>query len=331
MAAKGSLQTVLALAARPDVKIVRLDKKVQLAEPSRLQFQAPLSQSPEWGVAKIRANLVHNALNIDGSGVVVANIDSGVDWQHPALQTKYRGYTGEGKLPQHTGNWYDATGEGATYPVDGNGHGTHTMGTMVGGEGIGVAPGARWLAVRAFDSSGTAQNSWLHEAMQWILAPNGNPALAPNIVNNSWGSDFGASTEFEADVQALLDAGIYTVFSAGNNGPSAGTVGSPGSFTISFAVGATTSDDEIANFSSRGPSPWGQVKPEVSAPGKDILSSLPGGGYGNKDGTSMAAPARVRVGCAAHPGIAGALHEFERHFKCHDRHRGAVGQPHSQQ
>jgi uncharacterized repeat protein (TIGR01451 family) len=292
VAAKGDLETVLALAARSDVAVIRLDKEIQLSHPEirNSQLSIPNLQSPEWGVAKIRADLVHNALGIDGSGVVVANIDSGVDWQHPALQAKYRGYTGPGKLPQHTGNWYDAIDGGATYPVDGNGHGTHTMGTMVGDNGIGVAPGARWIAVRAFDSAGSGQNSWIHDAFQWVLAPNGDPALAPDVVNNSWGNSWGASTEFQADVQALLNAGIYPVFSAGNNGPNAGTVGSPASYDIAFSVGATTSDDEIASFSSRGPSPWGKTKPEVSAPGKDVRSALPGGAYGQLSGTSMAAP-----------------------------------------
>ncbi|MBN1992517.1 MAG: S8 family serine peptidase [Anaerolineae bacterium] len=299
VAATGNLETVLGLAARPDVAIVRLNKELQLNRPAvngsalswplLAPFLTPHS-SPAWGIAKIRANLVHNALGIDGGGVVVANIDTGVDWQHPALQTRYRGYTGPGKLPQHLGNWYDATGQGATYPVDTNGHGTHTMGTMVGDNGLGVAPGARWIAVKGFDNFGSAYYSWLHQAFQWILAPNGDPALAPNIVNNSWSSDWGADPEFQADAQALLAAGIYPVFSAGNNGPGSGTVGSPGSYTGAFAVGATTSADEIANFSSRGPSPWGALKPEVTAPGKDVRSTLPGGAYGELDGTSMAAP-----------------------------------------
>lgn len=302
IAAKGSLDTILALAARPDVQIVRLDKEIKLEDwrvedgswlPSHLNQPASIPQlqsSPEWGIAKIRANLVQQALGITGAGVVVANIDSGVDWLHPALQSKYRGYTGPGKLPQHLGNWFDATGEGATYPVDGNGHGSHTMGTMVGDTGIGVAPGARWIAVRAFDSSGGAQNSWLHTAFQWILAPNGNPALAPDVVNNSWGSSFGASTEFQADVQVLLSAGIYPVFSAGNNGPDEATIGSPGSLDIALAVGATDVNDEVALFSSRGPSPWGKIKPEISAPGKEVRSTLPGGAFGVLSGTSMAAP-----------------------------------------
>lgn len=295
VAASGPLETVLAVAARPDVAIVRLDKRVPLSDPAAGLHRAsrvltPLQQTPEWGIRKIRADLVHSALQIDGAGVVVANIDTGVDWLHPDLQPRYRGYTGPGKLPNHTGNWYDAVGQGATYPVDTDGHGTHTMGTMVGQNGIGVAPGAQWIAIRAFDSSGTALNSWLHDAFQWAMAPNGNPALAPDIINNSWSSNNGFSTEFKADIQALLAAGIIPVFAAGNNGPGSGTVGSPGSLPEALAVGATDANDIIAGFSGRGPSPWSETKPEVSAPGVNVRSTLPGGTYGNYSGTSMAAP-----------------------------------------
>lgn len=324
VAASGALDTVLALAARDDVDLVRLDKTLQLSIPNEsrgageqegrgdknsplppcppaprqrcypnLQTEPPIPnlQIPtNWGIGKIRADLVHNALKIDGSGVVVANIDTGVDWQHPALQSRYRGYTGQGKLPQHLGNWYDATGEGATYPIDGNGHGTHTMGTMVSPNGLGVAPGARWIAVKGFSSGGFAQTSWLHAAFQWLLAPNGDPALAPDVVNNSWSNSDPTSTEFQPDIQALLEAGIYPVFSAGNSGPGQGTVSSPASLQLTLAVGATTIDDEIAIFSGRGPSPWGEFKPNLAAPGSEVNSTFPGGAYSSLNGTSMAAP-----------------------------------------
>ena len=319
VAARASLNTVLALAARSDVEFIQLDKTIAISRPSQpggLDFSTgkdgrsplapcassapyfcvandfyptPALQATSWGINRIRADFVHNALQIDGSGIVVANIDTGVDWQHQALQHKYRGFTGAGHLPQHQGNWHDATDDGATYPVDGRGHGTHTMGTMVG-DGLGVAPGARWIAVKAFNSEGLAQTSWLHDAFQWLLAPAGDPALAPDIVNNSWGNPVGGNSEFEADIQALLNAGIFPVFSAGNNGPDASTVGSPGSLDVAFSVGAVTPNDETALFSSRGPSPWGRTKPEVSAPGVDITSTFPGGSYIDFNGTSMAAP-----------------------------------------
>ncbi|MFQ5576250.1 MAG: S8 family serine peptidase, partial [Anaerolineae bacterium] len=275
---------------RDDVALVRLDQTVTLPPDAITEVARPLSGEPEWGVARIQADEVWRTLDIDGSGVVVANIDTGVDYQHPDLQTRYRGYRGGALPPLHAGNWFDATGAGALYPVDDNGHGTHTIGTIVGAGGIGVAPGARWMAVKAFDKSGAALESWLHRAFEWILAPDGDPALAPNAVNNSWSTRSGGFTGYETDVQLLLDAGIVPIFSAGNGGPDGTTTGAPASYNSSIAVGATDPDDDIAYFSSRGPSPWGKVKPDVSAPGVQVVSTLPGGRYGASDGTSMAAP-----------------------------------------
>ncbi len=289
-----------ALAARPDVSLVRLDHLRQWVDDFRFPIvdfgpETPSSSSvlrpssTEWGIARIRADQVWASLGISGTGVVVANIDTGVDWQHPALQTSYRGYSPKG-FHQHAGNWFDATDEGAVYPIDGNGHGSHTMGTMVGADGIGVAPGAQWIAVRAFNSAGYGFDSWLHAAFEWVLAPDGDPDLAPDVVNNSWGSNIGTLTTFQNDLNALRAAGIFAVFSAGNNGPDGGSVGSPASLPGAFAVGAADQDDEVASFSSRGPSPWGEVRPHVVAPGVNVNSALPGGAYGEKQGTSMAAP-----------------------------------------
>jgi uncharacterized repeat protein (TIGR01451 family) len=290
----GGRETAFALAARPEVIALLADHPRHLPDdfgsaipPSEIHAQTP---GVEWNVERIRAPLVWNALGFDGTGVVVANVDSGVDWLHPALQLRYRGYDPHGGAHQHVGNWFDATGGGALYPVDTNGHGTHTMGTAVGGEGVGVAPGARWIAARAFDSSGIGYDSWIHAAFEWLLAPAGDPALAPDVVNNSWGNDASSNQVFRDDVRALQQAGILPVFSAGNNGPGRGSIASPASYPESLAVGATDAEDEIAGFSSRGPSPWGEIKPEIVAPGVDVRSALPGGGYGSMQGTSMAAP-----------------------------------------
>jgi subtilisin family serine protease len=157
----------------------------------------------------VQADQVWQNLGIAGKGVVVASLDSGVDWQHPSLISQYRGYTG--KLATHEGNWYCATDEGYTYPGDGLGHGTHTTGIMVGQEGIGVAPGATWIAAKVFDNQGFSYDSWIHDGFQWILAPGGDPALAPDVVNSSWGNNFSADQEFLPDVQALRAAGILPV------------------------------------------------------------------------------------------------------------------------
>ncbi len=288
VAGVGDREALLALAARDDVVSIRPDRWLQWRDPAAADQSGRTPGAVDWGIARIRADEVWSALRVDGAGVTVAILDSGVDWQHPALQTAYRGWTGG--TPIHVGNWYDATGAGALYPVDSLWHGTHVAGLAVGQDGVGAAPGARWIAARAFSSSGYGLDSWIHDAFQWLLAPAGNPALAPDIVNNSWSNPAAANQEFRPDLQALLAAGILPVFSAGNFGPSPESLGSPASLPESFAVGATDPDDEVALFSSRGPGPFGGVKPEVTAPGVNLLSALPGGGYGLSSGTSMAAP-----------------------------------------
>jgi subtilisin family serine protease len=294
LALTGSRETAFALAARPEVAVLLADHQRRLPDDFSSTASMPRghgqSSDVEWNIERVRVPLVWDALWVDGTGVVVASVDTGVDWLHPALQSRYRGYDPHGVAHHHVGNWFDATGEGAVYPVDGNGHGTHTTGTMVAGEGVGVAPGARWIAARAFNSIGIGYDSWIHAAFEWLLAPGNDPALAPDVVNNSWGNAFGGSEVFRDDVRALRGAGILAVFSSGNDGPYDGTVSAPASYPEALAVGATDADDEIATFSSRGPSPWGEVKPEVSAPGVNVRSTLPGGGYGSKQGTSVAAP-----------------------------------------
>jgi uncharacterized repeat protein (TIGR01451 family) len=285
---------IASLAGRDDVAALRLDAAFTLQRPDFEPTDAPQASSPTaWNLALVKADLATSALGLDGAGVVVANLDTGVDWQHPALLTKYRGYRDRGPAV-HRGNWHVSTNEPYRYPGDGYGHGTHTMGTIVGDDGagnrVGVAPGAQWIAVKLFTNDGLTYESWIHDAFQWVMAPEGDPALAPDVVNNSWGNDYGADRTFRPDVAALRAAGILPVFSAGNAGPAAGTVGSPGSYAEAFTAGAVDANAAVAQFSSRGPNPWGAIKPEVAAPGVQVVSAFPGGGWARSSGTSMAAP-----------------------------------------
>ncbi len=120
--------------------------------------------------------------------------------------------------------------------------------------------------------------------------PGGDPALAPDVINNSWGSNVSGDDRYRLDLKALRTAGILPVFAAGNDGPGAGTVDSPGSYPEALAVGAVDADKIVASFSGRGPSPWGEIKPELVAPGTNVHSAFPGGAYAEGTGTSMAAP-----------------------------------------
>ncbi len=309
IAVEGRAEVFWTLAAHPDVDII-LEDHVQVLPDARADseprpYAEPQLDPVQWNVQRVKADLAWDILGVTGEGMVVANLDTGVDWEHPLLKPRYRGYTGK-PFVDHTGNWYCATNEGYVYPGDGHGHGTHTIGTIVGLDGIGVAPGAQWIAVKIFTNQGLAYNSWIHAGLQWVLAPAGNPDLAPDVVNNSWGNPNSTYQEFRPDVQALRAAGILPIFSAGNYGPNEETIATPASFQETFAVGATDRDDLVARFSSRGPSPWDEIKPEVSAPGVDVLSTATGGGLRTMDGTSMAAPHVAGVAALmgqANPGL----------------------------
>jgi bacillopeptidase F len=301
MAVTATKDVMESLASYPEVDKILPNETRKIIEPEQLSKPAAKinNDSVEWNIERVGAPKLWDQ-GIDGTGVVVANIDTGVDWKHPALQAKYRGYNAADPMhSDHTFNWYDSV-HGSTDPVDINGHGTHTMGTMVGSEPdrnnqIGVAPGAKWIAVRALDDDGTATEVDLLEAGEWILAPkdaegNPHPEKAPDIVNNSWGGGSELNELFLPVVQAWRAADIFPVFSAGNGYASPGSVSHPANYPQSFAVGALDSDNHIAWFSLRGPSPYDEIKPDASAPGVNIRSALPNAHYESLDGTSMAAP-----------------------------------------
>lgn len=279
----------------PGINLMPTGPKATLQQPTAAPQGAPSTQSIEWNIERVGAPAVWSQYGIDGSGTVVAGLDTGTDWNHPALHDKWRGYDPSTGSSDPTYSWFDAV-NGQAMPYDDHGHGTHTMGTAVGSEAsganqIGVAPGARWIHAKILSAagSGTAEN--IIVAGQWLLAPGGDPAMAPDVVNNSWGGGPGIDEWFRDVVTAWRAAGIVPVFAAGNEGSGDGSVSVPGNYPESFAVGATDINDALASFSSRGPSPYGEIKPEVAAPGVNVRSSVPGGGYeGGWSGTSMAAP-----------------------------------------
>ncbi|MBK8984687.1 MAG: S8 family serine peptidase [Chloroflexi bacterium] len=293
----GQAETIWQLAQDPAVASITADNQRPLIPQPTADVAGILSRvtavtttltGQSWGIDRIQAPYVWHALGLDGAGATVGIMDSGVDWQHPALLPNYRGNQGGPVI--HQGNWYDAATPTQTVPIDVLGHGTHVAGTAVGQNGIGVAPGAQWIAVNIAEPNGLIYDSAIHLGFQWLLAPNGSPSLAPDVINGSWGGP-GWLTTFNSDIAALHAAGILTVFAAGNNGPAAGSLLSPGSLPGVLAVGASDRRDEATWFSSRGPSfMTNEVKPAITAPGAQILSALPGGSYGYANGTSMAAP-----------------------------------------
>ncbi len=297
----GSLNQALALSSLPGVERVTPEKIFPLPEPLPGTIAAQID-GVEWGIADIKANDVWSGFGVRGEGIVVANIDTGVLYTHAALVTQYRGNLGGGSF-DHNYNWWDPSrvcGNPSTAPCDNNGHGTHTMGTMVGDDGgsnqVGVAPAAQWFACKGCESNSCSESALL-ECADFILAPwdlsksNPDPAKRPHIVNNSWGGS-GGDSWYRDKVQAWSAAGIFPAFSAGNAGSSCNTLGSPGDYQESFGTAAHDITRTIAYFSSRGPSAFSgpRVKPNLSAPGVNVRSAWNDGSYNAISGTSMASP-----------------------------------------
>ncbi|CRK58561.1 Copper binding protein, plastocyanin/azurin family [Alloactinosynnema sp. L-07] len=295
----GTTALAESLANRSEVASILASHTYSLPSPQPADPQGSVN-AVEWGLSAINADDVWSGFGVQGEGIVVGNIDSGVQFDHPALAAKYRGNTGAGTF-DHNYNWFDPSRvcAGGT-PCDNNGHGTHTMGTMVGGDGanqIGVAPGARWIAAKGCESNSCSEAALLASG-QWMLAPtdstnaNPRPDLRPHVVNNSWGSSNGGAVDlwYSATVNAWRAAGIFPSFSNGNAGPNCNTSGSPGDYSASYSSGAFDINGVIASFSSRGPGQNGDVKPNLAAPGVSVRSSIPGNGYAANSGTSMASP-----------------------------------------
>jgi subtilisin family serine protease len=268
----------------PEVQRIVLDAAIQApALPT-----ATMTITPEANLSLINAPALWN-LGYQGQGIVIASMDTGVDYTHPDLSAQWRG---------GSDSWFDPYGEHAV-PTDLNGHGTWTMGLMVGGSNggtaIGVAPQAKWIAVKMFNDAGTSTISAIHQGYQWLLDPDGNPNTpdAPNIVNNSWTfGSIGCNLTFEPDLQSLVAAGITPVFAAGNYGPNAATSASPANNPDAFSVGATDNSDVIASFSSRGSNACTptQTYPSVVAPGVNVNTTDLFGLYNTVSGTSFSAP-----------------------------------------
>jgi hypothetical protein len=308
------------LARRPDVVRILPDTHHDIPEPPK--DTKPLAQvdSVEWNVSNVRADDVWEDFGVTGDGIVIANIDTGVDYRHPALVGSYRGNQGNNVF-DHNHNWFDPSnvcGSPSVEPCDNAGHGTHTMGTMVGDDRganqTGVAPGATWIAAKGCEDWYCSDSALLASG-QWIVAPtdlrgrNPRPDLAPNIVNNSWGG--GKDNPFYSEiVDTWVAAGIFPAFSIGNLGAGCDSAASPGDYPQSYGTGAYDYYGNIAYFSSRGPGQGDDLKPNISAPGVAVRSSIPGGQYTVWDGTSMASPhvaGAVALAWSAAPALIGDI------------------------
>ncbi|MEE2923192.1 MAG: S8 family serine peptidase [bacterium] len=276
------------LSGRDDIAQITLDRVIMFEEPPQVESTVKDGQDWTYGLKKLGVPEVRQSYNLTGDGITVAVLDTGIDAEHPDLA---------GKVVA----WKDWAGD-SEEPKDAHGHGTHCAGTIAGGatsgRAIGVAPDAKLVIGRIFGDNGSATLSGILGAMNWVTDPDGDAETndAPQLVSNSWGGKQG-SMESEKSMWNLVKTwrslNIVPVFAAGNSGPWPKTVGTPGGYPHSYAVGATNGSDKAAYFSSRGPIKWEDVtytKPDISAPGVGVLSAKPGGGYQKMSGTSMACP-----------------------------------------
>ncbi len=311
IAARGNLAVLAAVATMPEVDYVHGVGGIRHVGPVvSAKADAPRTAPVEPGIELVGAPEVWK-LGFHGQGVVVGDHDIGVMWDHPALKNQYRGW--DGNAVTHDYNWLNAFPQDPfcddlATPCDPHVHGTHTTGTMVGDDGgdnrVGMAPRAQWIACRSLLDPvvGVGFLPTYMTCMEWTLAPypSGNtgaadPAMAPDVVNNSWGCLEGCPpTILQATNEAIKAAGIVQVVSAGNDGAECMTLAFPlGIYDSSFTVGATDFQDQMAGFSSRGPVVSDlsmRIKPNVVAPGVNVRSSSNDGGYAELSGTSMAGP-----------------------------------------
>jgi subtilisin len=256
-----------ALKNNPNVEAVEPDGPVYALQQSLLVEGQPSPQAETIpvGVAQIKATLGWDCSR--GKGVKVAVLDTGIDNTHPDLAANYKG--GVSFVPGES-------------PMDGQGHGTHCAGTVaaaINGIGVvGVAPAASLYAVKVLANNGSGQWSWLIAGIDWCI----NNKM--HVLSMSLGAPAGAPSALETMCNTAFSKGLLLVAAAGNNGPAMGTVTFPGKYKNVIAISAIDSSNVIAGFSSRGP------EVELCAPGVNVLSTVPGGGYGTSSGTSMACP-----------------------------------------
>lgn len=340
LAVTGNRAAVEAMAARSDVLAIESNRafRVPLEAAEALSPQAVTAV--EWNLNWINVPSVW-ALGVTGQNVVYANADTGVQWAHPALKPHYRGWNGA--TVDHNYSWWDAIhadidgngnpcGFNLAAPCDDNGHGTHTTGTGVGGDGannqVGVAPGARWIGCRNMDA-GVGRPSTYIECMQFFLAPtdlagnNPDPSKRPDVVGNSYGcptEELCNATSLLTAMDSLRAAGIFMSVSAGNSGSACSTVTDPpATYDSAISVGATGfQTNTIASYSSRGPvtaDGSGRAKPDLVAPGSSVRSSYPNNTYATLSGTSMASPhvaGAVALLWSAFPALRGNVDHTEQ-------------------
>lgn len=294
-----NLDVLKEIKALPEVSGIYYNDNIEM-ELSTISSLSTPNEVKKWNHDELNLGRVREELGLDGNGVTIGFIDSGVDWTHPAIKTKWRGYDVETGETEAKYSWLDLVGD-SELPTDEYSHGTAIVSIAVAGVGenpnlLGVAPGAKWIAARAFVEKNTT-NVNIIKAAEWMLAPGGDPSKAPDIINNSWGGESSANPWFRDIIVAWKSVGILPVFAAGNSidvEAKPGSIENPANLLNTLSVGAVDVDLKLAKFSKRGPSAFDNtgsiIKPELVAPGNNVRAAIVNGGYAKMYGTSIATP-----------------------------------------
>lgn len=333
MEVPGSPMLRLWLATRPEVdRVLRSPSMRPLpAERPIFTFNQPEPPVTPWNIEYINAVRAWEEFEVTGEGIIVGQSDTGAEWDHPELIDNYLGWDAVTQTADHNYHWFDPW-YATTSPEDVSSHGTHTLGTILG-SATGVAPGARWFGCANL-SRNLGNPAFYLDCMQFMLAPfplggdpfrDGVPARGAHVINNSWGCPSVEGCDAETllpAVKALRRAGIFIVVSAGNEGPGCETLNHPPAiYEEVFSVGAIDRAGRLADFSSLGPvtvdGSW-RVKPDIVAPGVNIIAPMAGRSYGPLAGTSMAGPHAAGVVAlmwSANPGLIGDIERTETILK----------------
>jgi len=279
----------------PNTAAVLPDRTLRWIHPIKKKWNRTFSRDDKklWGLKAIKVPELRDKYGLAflGQGVRAGILDTGIQSGH----REFASVSGPILFKDFINN--------SPRPYDDNGHGTHVAGIMAG-RNVGVAPQVSLVVGKMMDASGSASESTILEAMQWMFDPDGNPATPdqPQVVNNSWGmsldqgfQDIRSLDHFRRALKVWVAGGIVPVFAAGNSGGAPNAV--PAGLPEVMAVGSFNIEGRLSSFSSWGPNLWTDgtsnfriFKPDCSAPGEEIYSASPDNGYVEMDGTSMAAP-----------------------------------------
>ena len=237
----------------------------------------------EWEYRELVGVNDESVTGLDGSGVVMCVVDSGIDMDHPDLQNI------------NLAGWMDSV-SGIEEPYDDEGHGTAMAGIIVADGGLsGISRGVDLLVAKAIDDQGEGSDSTVSDSVDWCVQKGADIISMSLGGSQSFGSGFLTTDELERSVEDALDSGVFVIASAGNDGEDDdGDVGSPGSVEDVICVGGITRTGSIWSGSSKGdndgrlwPNPIlprsdPDMKPEIVAPGHEV-PVLFAGGIGSSD------------------------------------------------